>query len=101
MAKIDYPNSSPYALTPQSSWYIGRYVHRRIEPASDDTTVVIAPKYNLRPDRMSQDLYGTPLYWWVFMIRNMNVIRDPIYDFRSGVSIVVPSRQTLVQQKFG
>ena len=101
MSVITYPQSSPYGLTPQSSWYIGRYVHRDILPASDDVKTAISSKYHLRPDKMAFDLYGSPVYWWVFMVRNMDAIRDPIWDHTAGKIIMVPSLAALQAQSFG
>lgn len=91
MSIINYPSSSPYAVTLQSSWYLGNYVHRKITPASDDTLMQLTSKYNSRPDLLSYDLYSTPVYWWIFMARNLNIIRDPLRDFKEGIIIYVPS----------
>lgn len=95
MTKVNYSGTSPYALTPQSSWYLGNYVHRKIAPASDDTPLVLSADFTHRPDTLSNKLYGTPAYYWVFMARNLNVIRDPIWDFVPGIEIYVPSRDRL------
>ncbi len=89
--RISYPASSPYAATPQTADYIGRYVHRTVEPSDQDRYHTIKPGHNFRPDLLSHELYGTPAYWWVFCSRNLNVIRDPIWDFRTGIEIIVPS----------
>ena len=91
MTYVNYKSSSPYAATPQSNDYIGRYVHRGIPSSPDDAVVKIEAKHNLRPDLLSYELYGDPSYWWVFMVRNLNDIRDPIWDFTAGKLIVVPS----------
>lgn len=91
MPKITYPTNSPYAITPQTSWYIGLYKHRPIPVNSGDRELKIGIKYNHRPDLLSHDLYGSPAYWWVFLARNMNIIRDPIWDFETGKTIFVPS----------
>lgn len=95
MSTVNYPSSSPYAATRQSSRFIGRYNHRVIPPSSDDTFIIIEAKYNLRPDLLAYDLYGDPNYWWVFMSRNIDLIRDPIWDFVSGLEILVPSNSHL------
>jgi|HigsolmetaGSP12D_1036236.scaffolds.fasta_scaffold04145_2 Base plate wedge protein 53. len=95
MAKINYPTTSPYAATPQLSWRIGRYEHRSISPMPGDTEIIVQPQFEHRPDRLSYDLYGTPEYYWVFMLRNMNLIRDPIWDLKAGMKIMVPSIDTL------
>lgn len=95
MSKINYPASSPYASTPQTSWYISNFVYRRIPAATDDRTFVLTRKYQYRPDTLSYDLYGTPAYWWVFSVRNRNVISDPIWDMVAGITIILPSLANL------
>jgi len=40
-------------------------------------------------------LYGTPKLWWVFVQRNMDVIKDPIYDFEPGTEIYLPKKSNL------
>jgi len=91
MSKITYPTTSPYATTKQSSSFIGLYAHRSIAPNREDQRVTISLKYNLRPDLLSYDLYGTPDYWWIFAVRNPNDIRDSIWDFTTGKVVWVPS----------
>lgn len=91
MSKISYSKSSPYALTPQSNRFLGRYVHRSITPDATDSLYMLEAKHQYRPDTLSQELYGTPEYYWVFKCRNMNIIRDPIWDFVAGTIIVVPT----------
>jgi hypothetical protein len=91
MSIVNYPNTSPYYSTPQLDWRLGRYVHHPIPADSKDVLVTISPTYHQRPDRLSYDTYGTTDYWWVFMVRNMNAIRDPIYDMVQGMTIYVPS----------
>ena len=91
MTKINYPASSPYGLTPQTSWYIGNYVNRDIPAASDDSPLTLTKNYENRPDKLSYDLYGTPAYWWIFCVRNPFLRPDPIWSFTTGISIYVPS----------
>jgi len=98
--KISYPASSPYGSTPQTSWYIGNYVHRKIKPASDDKPFTITKKYQYRPDTLSNDRYGTPAFWWVFSVRNRNIITDPIWDMEVGRTIIIPSLIT-IRKAFG
>lgn len=91
MAKTTYRSTSPYANTPQTSWYLNRFVRRTIPVDITDQEVEITGKYHLRPDLMSYDLYGTPDFWWVFMERNIDSIRDPVFDFTKGKKIWVPT----------
>lgn len=87
----DYPAQSPYGTTLSAGWHIGLYKHRSIPVHITDREVTISLKYQYRPDLLSFDLYGTPVYWWVFLVRNMNEIRDPIWDFVEGKKIMVPT----------
>jgi hypothetical protein len=95
MARINYPPSSPYAATPQTSWYIGNYVHRSIPSTNTDKPMLITKKYEYRPDVLSNDLYGTPVYYWVFYVRNRNLIKDPIWGLTTGLEIIIPTLETI------
>ncbi len=55
----------------------------------------ITHEYLHRPDLLSYMLYKTPEYWWVFMRMNMDLIRDPIWDFTAGTVIRVPTLERL------
>ena len=91
MAIINYAANNPYRKTPQTSWYISNFVFRPIQPASDDSIITLSQQYQYRPDKLSQDLYKTPAYWWVFCIRNPFLRPDPIWNFIAGTTIYVPS----------
>lgn len=93
--KLTYPSTSPYASTKQTSWYLGKYVHRSIPSAPDDKKIIISAKYENRPDLLANDLYGSPAYWWVFMVRNRNEIKHPLWDLVAGMQIMVPSQAHL------
>ena len=90
-----YPTSSPYASTPQIGGKISNFVYRPIPPAADDKTLTLPTKYKSRPDLLSFDLYGSSMYWWVFAVRNRNIINDPIWDMIPGMIIQIPSAATL------
>jgi hypothetical protein len=96
MAKTAYDATSPYYSTPQTRWYLGPIKLRNILPDLSDQTMVVAAKYHNRPDLLSYDLYGTPAYWWVFMLCNMDLIRDPIWDLTSGMTIRAPAASRLI-----
>ena len=95
MPKIKYKRSSPYADTNQTSLYLDFYVDRPILKFDDDELIVITTKHEYKPDLLSQDLYGTPYFWWVFQRRNMEVIKDPVWDLKAGLEIQVPSRERI------
>lgn len=92
MPRQDYRSESPYVDTEQTNWYLLPITLREIKPDNTDTHQEISTKYQNRPDLMSYDLYGTPAYWWIFMVRNMDVIRDPIWDHQPGKKIWVPTK---------
>lgn len=85
--------SSRYSDTKIKDFYLDIWNTNTVIPASiNDELMVIDSKYHERPDKLSYDLYGTPRLWWVFAMRNMDVLFDPINDFKAGVEIFVPSR---------
>jgi alpha-L-fucosidase len=68
---------------------------RPVPSEADDFKYIIESQYTHRPDLLSYDLYGTPKLWWVFVQRNMSVIKDPIYDFVAGTTIYIPKKTNL------
>jgi len=90
--------SSPYFDTPINLFYRDFLSFREITHSDDDDLIVIEDKYVERPDVLSFDLYGTTRYWWVFMIRNMDIIKDPIFDMQAGTEIFVPKKDTLERE---
>ena len=91
----EYQSTSPYFLTPVSGEYLGVMVNRSIPKQTDDQRFTITETYNLRPDLLAYDLYGTPNLWWVFAQRNPNALADPLLDFTTGTSIYLPKKSTL------
>ena len=55
----------------------------------------IEPQYSRRPDLLAFDLYQSPKLWWVFAQRNMDTIKDPVFDMVAGVQIFLPKGPTL------
>lgn len=90
-----FPKTSPYGITQSRNGFIDLYRHRGIPKSNDDRTIKLAKKYEHRPDLLSYDLYGTPEFWWIFCVRNPNLIRDVIWDFVAGIDITVPSDKHL------
>jgi hypothetical protein len=88
-----YSQISPWANTPYNDgqFGLGYYQIKPVPGSSDDTPYVIDPQYNHRPDLLAYDLYGSTKLWWIFAQRNMDVLEDPIYDFESGVEILLLS----------
>ena len=90
-----YQSTSPYFSTPVNGEYLGVMTNRSIPKFADDIRFTITETYNLRPDLLAYDLYGTPNLWWVFAQRNPNSITDPLLDFVTGISIYLPKESTL------
>jgi len=90
-----YSNTSPWNRTRLKSGYLDYFTIRPVAAEDDDILYVIEPQFNFRPDLLANYLYDTPKLWWVFAQRNLDVIRDPIFDFRSGVEIYVPKKSGL------
>jgi len=66
-----------------------------IPAQTDDLTFVITKDYEYRPDLLAYDLYQDSNLWWVFAVRNVSIIKDPVYDFTAGLSIRLPKLSTL------
>ena len=89
MADIN-KQTSPYAKTPVKEFYLDVWVPRNVPTSSSDLEYTIEPKYHLRPDLLSYDMYGTSKFFWIFARRNMDILIDPIEDFTAGTTIMVP-----------
>ncbi len=90
-----YTQSSPWATTSQNNLYLELLDIRPVPAEQDDFRYVIESQYRHRPDLLAYDLYGNPKLWWVFVQRNMDVIKDPIYDFETGTTIYIPKKSNL------
>ena len=92
-----YSSTSLWYKTPQNKLYLDIWVPRPIPADPDDYQYLIQPQYNYRPDLLAYDLYGTPRLWWVFMQRNVDIIFDPVYDFKAGTIIKLPKKSALLR----
>jgi hypothetical protein len=90
-----YGKSSPWYNTAENFNYLDILTIRPVPAEDDDEDYVIENQYKHRPDLLAFDLYGDSKMWWVFVQRNMSVIKDPIYDFEPGVSIKIPKKNNL------
>jgi hypothetical protein len=71
---------------------------RPIPAFPDDILYKVQPQYAYRPDLLAYDLYGTTKLWWVFAQRNMDLLKDPVYDLIPGIRIYLPQGPALSQQ---
>jgi hypothetical protein len=91
----NYGTTSPYYSTIQTNGYLNIIDFRNIPPSNDDTLFELTKKYEYRPDMLAYDLYGSSELWWIFSVRNSEVILDPIFDMTAGLKIYLPSLSTL------
>jgi len=75
--------------------YLGIFQPQAVPASSTDIEFTILPQYSYRPDLLAFDLYGTKDLWWVFAQRNMDVLKDPVFDFVAGTRIYLPQEQNL------
>lgn len=88
-----YRKTSFYSDTPIKDFYLDLWPGIDIEEQDDDLLVTIAAEHHERPDKLAYDVYGTPNLFWVFWLRNKDVLIDPIHDFQSGTKIYIPSKE--------
>lgn len=90
-----YSNSSPWYITPIKQDYLDILAIRPVSSEVDDFLYTIQAQYTYRPDLLAHDLYGDARLWWVFIQRNLDVLRDPIFDFVPGTQIYLPKSSKL------
>lgn len=86
-----YSADSPYYSTIVRDGYLDVINFRNIEGQTDDIIYEIEARYENRPDLLAYDFYGTVNLWWVFAVRNKDIIKDPVFDIVPGVPIYVPT----------
>ena len=97
---MDYDRYSPYKNTSQTSWYLDIYNPIKIVEADDDEFFTIPAEYNCKPMAYAKYKYNSERLYYIFAITNPDIIKDPIYDFKVGVKIRVPTYER-IQKLFG
>ncbi len=59
----------------------------KVESSTSDTQFLITKKYANRPDLLANDKFGSPELWWILALSNLEIIKDPITDFKEGTII--------------
>ena len=90
-----YDSFSPYSKTRIKGDYLDIMNPKFILHDESDDSYTIESKYEKRPDLLSYKHYGTVKYWWVFSVRNENLLIDPIQDFKAGTTIKIPKIENL------
>ena len=92
----NYKKNSPWANTSTvSNQYLDILTIRPVPEEGDDIFYEIEEQYTHRPDLLAYDLYNDQNLWWVFAQRNLEKLKDPIFDFEAGTEIFVPKGPTL------
>ena len=94
---INFNKSGPYAQTPLVNGYLGTLTLIDLPAEMDDVQYVIENAYMHRPDKLAYQIYNDSQLWWVFAVRNKDVIKDSIYDFIPGQVIFLPKLTTIRQ----
>ena len=92
-----YSKSSLYQGTPSWGPFLDIWKYNTLKIPADVTDAVyqIDPAYNLRPDLLAYDMYKNSDLWWVFAIRNPDVLLDPLLNFSAGTIIYIPAIATI------
>lgn len=98
MTSSAYDTRSPYYDTPTTDKYVNYlefWQPRTIPVDPNDIIVKLESKHKNRPDLLAHELYGSPQLWWIFALRNPDVIKDPIYDFVPDTVIYAPASSNI------
>ena len=66
----------------------------------DDEEYVIEPMYENRLDLLAYNVYGNSRLWWVIVLRNIDIIKDPLRDAKAGITIQLPNPETVKRFAF-
>ena len=86
-----YSTTSPYYNTPTWGPFLDIWKSVSIPASVSDARYQIDPPYNHRPDLLAYDLYQDANLWWVFAVRNPDVLTDPLFSFVAPTIIYVPT----------
>ena len=94
----NYIGTSPWFNTQiNNGQYLDVLKIRPIPAETDDVLYTVQVQYTHRPDLLAFDLYGDKNLWWVYAQRNMEIIKDPIFDLEAGIQIYVPKGAALTR----
>lgn len=95
--EVRYKSNSPYYGTGLiDGKFLDLLEYRTLPAESDDILKQIGPIYQYRPDLLSYDLYKTTDFWYVFILRNRDLIKDPVWDFTADKKIYIPKLNTVL-----
>ena len=92
---LKFDKKSIYSKTKNDGFYLKYYEPINIPFDSSDYYMEIPTKYDMKPGLLANDLYGDPQLLWVFSVMNRDIINDPLFDFRAGKIIRIPTKARL------
>jgi hypothetical protein len=92
-----YSKTSPYADTAINASYLDIIAFRDLPNELDDILFEVPEQYAYRPDLLAYDLYRDSRLWWVFSVRNKDLIQDPVFDMFPGQKIYLPKQSTMTR----
>jgi hypothetical protein len=90
-----YSKASPYYGTMTWGPFLDVWAGKTIPADVTDAVYQIDAAYNLRPDLLAYDMYKNSALWWVFAVRNPDILLDPLLSFAAGTIIYVPTLATV------
>ena len=89
-------NLSPYGKTSFNRMgYLDILSPRPVPITGEDILFEITTEYTYRPDLLAHITYGRKELWWVFAQRNLDILKDPVFDFVAGTKIYLPDPSEL------
>ena len=92
---VTYRRNSVYAQTEFRDFYLDLWNPPEVAVTADDLRITVTAAQAGRPDLLSQELYGTPRLWWVFAMRNPDLLKDRVNDLVAGLEIFAPQPSNL------
>lgn len=92
-----YDRKSYLNDTPVTSFYLDLAKVPRMDGVGS-REVLVPPECDNRIDLFSYQQYGSSRYWWMIALANADTIKDPIWDFRSGMTVLVPDKSRFIDE---
>ena len=87
---------SLYGNTPiNKTGYLDILSPRPVPVNKTDTVFTITTEFTYRPDLLAHITYGRKELWWVFAQRNLDILKDPVFDVVAGTKIFLPDPTAL------
>lgn len=97
---MSYDSKSYLYNTNYNKFYLDVAKLDSLKDATGDY-VVVPPGCEHRIDLFSYQQYNSSRLWWVIALANADIIKDPIWDFKAGMTVLVPRNVALIEQLAG